>query len=56
MLSAPERELLYLFYFLDWPTKEIAAFTNLSLGQVKIKMYRSRKKLKEILQDETTKF
>lgn len=56
LLSAPERELLYLFYFLDWPTKEIATFTNLSLGQVKIKMYRSRQKLKEILQDETTKF
>lgn len=55
-LSDSQRELLYLFYFLDWSTKEIAAFTNLSLGQVKTKMYRSRQKLKEILQDETTKF
>ncbi|MCD1025231.1 RNA polymerase sigma factor [Enterococcus sp. SMC-9] len=55
-LPQDQQELLYLFYFLDWPIKEIAALTNLSLGQVKTRLYRSRKQLKEMLQDDPTKF
>lgn len=55
-LPQAEQELLYLFYFFDWPIREIAAFTELSIGQVKTRLYRSRKKLKELLQDEPTKF
>ena len=51
ILQLPEQgaAIITLFYFEDQSIKEIAAITQLSEDNVKIKLYRSRKKLFTLL-------
>lgn len=51
-LKPPYKEITLFFYFLDWPTTEIAHFLNLSTNQVRVALHRSRKQLKEALQND----
>ena len=46
-LKAEERKLLYLYAVEECSYKEIAEKTGESLMQVKIKLHRARKKIKE---------
>jgi RNA polymerase sigma factor (sigma-70 family) len=48
-LAPDERAILNLYYFEDLPVEEIATITDLSASNVKIKLFRSRKKLYEQL-------
>jgi RNA polymerase sigma-70 factor, ECF subfamily len=48
-LSADENELIFLREYEGYSYKEIADLTKQSLENVKIKIYRARKKLREIL-------
>ncbi|MEI7420650.1 MAG: RNA polymerase sigma factor [Prolixibacteraceae bacterium] len=48
-LAPDERGILNLYYFEDLPVDEIATITDLSASNVKIKLFRSRKKLYEQL-------
>ena len=48
-LTPPYKEVLVLFYFLEWSIQEISNFLNLSNGQTRTILYRGRKKLKEDL-------
>ena len=51
ILKLPEQEaaIITLYYFEDQSVKEIAAITRLSEDNIKIKLYRSRKKLFTLL-------
>ncbi|MFY1067878.1 RNA polymerase sigma factor [Enterococcus sp. AD013-P3] len=49
-LSANDRELLLLHYFNDWPVTDIASFLDLTYPQAKTRLYRARKRLKEVLE------
>lgn len=53
LLQVPEDErvLLTLFYFEELSLKEISEIVNISYDNVKIKLYRSRKKLFHILKN-----
>jgi len=44
-LNEDERTILTLFYFEELPIKEISKIINLSKDNIKVKLYRSRKKL-----------
>jgi len=44
-LNEDERTILTLFYFEELPIKEISKIINLSEDNIKVKLYRSRKKL-----------
>lgn len=44
-LDPDERAILNLYYFEDLPVEEIAVITELSASNVKVKLFRSRKKL-----------
>jgi RNA polymerase sigma-70 factor (ECF subfamily) len=44
-LETDERTILNLFYFEDLPVEEIASIMDLSSSNVKVKLFRSRKKL-----------
>ena len=48
-LAPDERAILNLYYFEDMPVEEIATIMELSASNVKIKLFRSRKKLYEQL-------
>ncbi len=50
-LSEDERVILTLFYFEEMSIKEISKVVNLSLDNIKIKLFRSRKKLASILKN-----
>lgn len=45
MLASDERALLNLYYFEDLPVEEIASIMEMSESNVKIKLFRTRKKL-----------
>ncbi len=45
LLAADERSILNFYYFEDLPVEEIASIMDLSASNVKIKLFRSRKKL-----------
>ena len=51
ILALPEQEaaIITLYYFEDQSVKEIAEITDLSEDNIKIKLYRSRKKLFTLL-------
>lgn len=46
-LTPPYKEVIVLFYFLEWPVQEIATYLDLTNGQARTILYRGRKKLKE---------
>ena len=48
-LAPDERAILNLYYFEDMPVEEIATIMELSASNIKIKLFRSRKKLYEQL-------
>jgi len=50
-LSEEERIILTLFYFEELSIKEISKVVNLSIDNIKIKLFRSRKKLASILKN-----
>lgn len=50
-LSEDERIILTLFYFEEMSIKEISKVVNLSIDNIKIKLFRSRKKLASILKN-----
>lgn len=45
----PEKEILYGYYFYEFKLSEIASRLNLPLSTVKSMLYRSRKKLQQLL-------
>ncbi len=45
LLDPGERAILNLYYFEDLPVEEIAEIVDLSVSNVKVKLFRSRKKL-----------
>ena len=48
-LNEDERVILTLFYFEEMPIKEISKVVNLTEDNIKVKLFRSRKKLATIL-------
>jgi len=48
-LDPEERAILNLYYFEELPVEEVAAIMDLSASNVKVKLFRSRKKLYEQL-------
>ncbi len=50
-LSPLDRELVYLFWFEGYTSREIAGLVRLSDGAVRKRLERAKKKLKEILED-----
>lgn len=48
-LNEDERTILTLYYFEELPIKEITKIINLSEDNIKVKLFRSRKKLASIL-------
>jgi len=48
-LKSSERLVMNLFYMEELSYEEITAITNLSLANVKVKLHRSKKKLKHLL-------
>jgi RNA polymerase sigma-70 factor, ECF subfamily len=48
-LNEDERTILTLYYFEEYPVKEISKVVNLSVDNIKTKLFRSRKKLATIL-------
>jgi RNA polymerase sigma-70 factor (ECF subfamily) len=49
-LKPQERAIITLFYLEDFSIKEIAEITSLSIANAKVRLHRSRKNLKEILE------
>lgn len=56
VLSLPKayRIPIYLFYYEDYPVKEIADILNLSENTVKSRLYRGRKMMQDILKENWT--
>ena len=54
VMSLPEqhRLALYLYYYEDYSTKELAGLLGLSEAHVRTRLSRARNKLKEVLQNE----
>jgi len=50
-LDEDERIILTLFYFEEMPIKEISKVVNLTKDNIKVKLFRSRKKLATILKN-----
>ncbi len=50
VLSPQERMVLELYYLEGYSTRQVASFLKMSQANVKVKAYRSRKKLKRILE------
>ena len=50
-LKADEQTILTLYYFEEMPLKEVSNVVNLTLDNVKTKLFRSRKKLFSILKN-----
>ena len=44
------RIVIHLYYFCDWPVKDIASAIELPEGTIKSKLYRARELLREKLQ------
>jgi RNA polymerase sigma-70 factor (ECF subfamily) len=51
-LPQDTREVILLYYFLDWPLLEIASYKDWSYTQAKNRLYRGRQLFKEDLADE----
>lgn len=56
VMALPEkyRVVLHLYYFEDYPVKEIAQILSLSENNVKVRLSRARAMLKEILKEDWT--
>ncbi len=52
-LSPLDREIIYLFYFEGYTSKEIARFVKKTDGAVRKRLERAKSKLKRILEDKT---
>lgn len=52
-LPAEDRDILYLFYFEDYPANEIAKIFRIKEGAVFARLTRARNKLKKIFLEET---
>ena len=50
-LSEDERVIITLYYFEELPIKEISKVVDLSEDNIKIKLFRSRKKLAKLLKN-----
>jgi len=50
-LNEDEQVILTLYYFEEMPLKEVSKVVNLSLDNVKVKLFRSRKKLFNLLKN-----
>jgi RNA polymerase sigma-70 factor (ECF subfamily) len=50
-LNEDEQIILTLYYFEEMPLKEISKIVNLSLDNIKVKLFRARKKLATILKN-----
>ena len=50
-LNEDERVILTLYYFEEMPLKEISKVVNLSLENIKVKLFRARKKLFSLLKN-----
>lgn len=53
-LSADEARVIYLFYQAEQSIDEISLITNMSISLVKVKLFRARQKLKNILTQQLT--
>ncbi|MDR0297040.1 MAG: RNA polymerase sigma factor [Streptococcaceae bacterium] len=51
-LAPADRKLLHAYYYEDLSIKELSAATQKSQSAVKIRLYRARKKLQKILEEE----
>lgn len=51
-LSSDEQVIILLYYFEELPLKDIAEIVDVSLDNIKIKLFRSRKKLFKLLKNE----
>lgn len=51
-LKPQERAIITLFYLEEQSIEEIAAITKLSISNTKVKIHRTRKKLKSILSEQ----
>ena len=49
-LNEDEQVILTLYYFEEMPLKEISEVVNLSVDNIKVKLFRARKKLATILE------
>lgn len=47
-LSVLDRECLWLFYYADWPTKDIAHYLKVSPGAVRGRLLRARRRLQQL--------
>lgn len=52
MLSEPLKQTLILKYYLELKNKEIAAVLNIPPASVEMRLYRARKLLREVLEDD----
>lgn len=55
-LSQSYKEVIVLYYYCDFSLKEIAKTMGISNGAARTLLYRSRKRLKEILEEENYEF
>ena len=51
-LTAEQREIVVLFYQLDWPVAQIAEYMGMPEGTVKSHLYRGRKRLRAALESD----
>lgn len=51
LLEDTEKNIILLFYLADKTVKEIAQITDMSISNIKVILYRTRKKLKEKLEN-----
>ena len=47
LLDSPEKQILYLYYFLEWPQARIAERLNIPLGTVKSRLHYARESFRE---------
>ena len=55
-LDGQDKQILYLFYFREWPQARIAKQLHLPLGTVKSRISRAREKLSELLKNNAELF
>ncbi|UOF92217.1 sigma-70 family RNA polymerase sigma factor [Fodinisporobacter ferrooxydans] len=55
-LPVPLREVIVLYYYKDFDTKEIASILKISEGTVRSRMHRAREKLKKTLEEGGVQF
>ncbi len=51
-LDGPEKEIIVLFYFSNASIKEISMLTGISITNTKVKLHRTRLKLKKKMEDQ----